>query len=153
MALLRKAVAHPSITRAQVENAKRRAREGNNAGQNLPLDVAKSTSADGPLSAIAPGKIAIGKRQVVVVVCTSSALRGANVLIVFDEAHEVCCALRQERLPNASTAGHIHFATGAGKGVLIAWQAADQVAALRAAQPNAGAYLTAGSLRLFLGAQ
>jgi hypothetical protein len=74
-------------------------------------------------------------------------------LIVFDEAREVCCALRQEGLPHASTAGHIYFAAGAGKGVVIAWQAADRVAALRAAQPNAGTYLTAGSLSLFLGTQ
>src|ERR1700735_2616892 len=63
MALLRKAVAHPAITRAQVKNAKRRAREGNNAGQDLALDVAKSTSADGPLPAIAPGEVAIGEGQ------------------------------------------------------------------------------------------
>src|ERR1700685_1284828 len=104
MALFRTAVPHPSITRAQVENAKRRAREGNNAGQDLALDVAKSTRADGPLPAVAPGEIAIGKCKVVVVAVTSSALRGANVLIVFDEAREVCCALRQERLPHASTA-------------------------------------------------
>src|SRR5271155_5213634 len=109
MALLRKAVAHTAITRAQVQNAKRRAREGNNAGQNLSLDVAKSTGADGPLAAIAPGEIAKGQRKVVVVAVAASALRGANILIVSDEALEIRVALGQERLPHASPAGYFHF--------------------------------------------
>src|SRR3984957_1452265 len=89
VALLRKAVAHPAITCAQVKNAKPRVREGNNAGQNLALDVAKRTSADGPLPAIASGEIAIGQRKVVVVAVTAPAFRGANILVVSDEALEV----------------------------------------------------------------
>jgi hypothetical protein len=97
------------------------------------------------LPAIAPGEIAIGERKVVVVAGAASTLRGANELIVSDEALEVCLALRQERLPNASTAGHVHFAVETGKGVVIVWQAADRVAALRAAELN-----TAGPHSLFL---
>ena len=52
-----------------------------------------------------PGKIAIGKRKVVIVAVASSALIGSNTLIVFDEAREVRFAFRQKCLPHSLPAG------------------------------------------------
>src|SRR5580704_333825 len=101
MALARKAIAHPAVTRAQVQNAKPILRQCSNTWQNLSLDKAKRTRTECPLPFEKTRKIAVRKRQVVVRGCATPAFRRSNRFIVFHEARVASHALWQECLPDA----------------------------------------------------